>query len=41
MIVVGLAIGYFMGILTTVVLNCCIVFGNESRKEEKDELTKK
>lgn len=40
MIVVGLAIGYFVGILTSVVLSCCIVSGSESRKEEKDEYGK-
>jgi hypothetical protein len=34
--IVALAIGFVAGIATTVILSCCIVSGDESRREEKD-----
>jgi hypothetical protein len=38
---INLVIGYVGGILTMFVLSCCIISGDESRKEENDELTRK
>lgn len=36
--IVGIAIGYFCGIFTVVILSCCKISGRESRREEQNEL---
>jgi hypothetical protein len=33
---IGLVIGYFSGIVTIILLSCCIVSGRESKREEQE-----
>jgi F0F1-type ATP synthase assembly protein I len=39
--ILGLAIGFIAGIVTTIILSCMVVSGECSREEEKDELNHK
>jgi hypothetical protein len=34
---INLTIGFVTGMLTVIILSCCIVSGEESRREDQDE----
>lgn len=35
---INLTIGFVSGILTMIILSCCIVSGDESRREEQEDI---